>query len=42
YPLTNAVVEGKHTRVKALKRRAYGYRNDRHFQLRILNCFHTD
>jgi transposase len=42
YPITNAVVEGKHTRVKALKRRAYGYRNDRHFQLRILNCFHTD
>ncbi len=25
YPLTNAVVEGKRNRVKALKRRAYGY-----------------
>lgn len=42
YPLTNAMVEGKHNRVKVLKRRAYGYRNDRHFSLRILNCFHRD
>jgi len=24
-----------------LKRRAYGYRNDRTFSLRILNLFHT-
>lgn len=42
YPLTNAIVEGKHNRVKVLKRRAYGYRNDRTFMLRILNCIHTD
>lgn len=42
YPITNAVVEGKHNRVKALKRRAYGYRNSRTFQLRILNLIHTD
>lgn len=42
YRLTNALVEGKHNRVKTLKRRAYGYRNDRAFMLRILNCFHTD
>jgi transposase len=42
YPITNAVVEGKHNRVKVLKRRAYGYRNDRTFQLRILNLIHTD
>lgn len=41
YPLTNAMVEGKHNRVKVLKRRAYGYRNDRVFSLRILNLFHT-
>lgn len=41
YPLTNAIVEGKHNRVKVLKRRAYGYRNDRTFSLRILNLFHT-
>ena len=41
YPITNAVVEGKHNRVKVLKRRAYGYRNDRTFSLRILNLFHT-
>jgi transposase len=41
YPLTNAMVEGKHNRVKVLKRRAYGYRNDRTFALRILNLFHT-
>lgn len=40
--ITNAVVEGKHNRVNALKRRAYGYRNDRTFQLRILNLIHTD
>ncbi|MDP9237757.1 MAG: transposase [Chloroflexota bacterium] len=33
YPITNAVVEGKHNRVKVLKRRAYGYRNDRTFSL---------
>jgi transposase len=42
YPLTNAMVEGKHNRVKVLKRRAYGYRNDSTFSLRFLNCFHTD
>ena len=41
YPITNAMVEGKHNRVKVLKRRAYGYRNDRTFSLRILNLFHT-
>ena len=41
YPITNAMVEGKHNRVKVLKRRAYGYRNDRVFSLRILNLFHT-
>jgi transposase len=27
--------------VKVLKRRAYGYRNDRNFMLRILNLIHT-
>jgi transposase len=42
YPLTNAMVEGKHNRVKVLKRRGYGYRNNRTFSLRILNCFHRD
>ncbi|MDP9238049.1 MAG: transposase [Chloroflexota bacterium] len=42
YPITNAVVEGKHNRVKVLKRRAYGYRNNRTFQYRILNLIHTD
>jgi transposase len=41
YPITNAMVEGKHNRVKVLKRKAYGYRNDRTFSLRILNLFHT-
>ena len=41
FPLTNAMVEGKHNRVKVLKRRAYGYRNDRTFSLRILNLFPT-
>ena len=41
-PITNAVVEGTHPRVKALTRRASGERNDRRVQLRILNCFHTD
>ncbi len=42
YPITNALVEGKHNRVKVLKRRAYGYRNDRSFLLRILSLIHTD
>ena len=42
YPVTNALVEGKHNRIKALKRRAYGYRNDRSFLLRILSRIHTD
>ena len=41
-PITNAVVEGKHNRVKVLKRRAYGYRNNQTFQIRILNLIHTD
>jgi transposase len=42
HPITNALVEGKHNRVKVLKRRAYGYRNDSSFLLRILNLIHTD
>ena len=42
FPITNALVEGKHNRVKALKRRAYGYRNNRSFLLRILSLTHTD
>lgn len=42
YPITNALVEGKHNRVKVLKRRAYGYRNDRSFLLRLLSRIHTD
>lgn len=42
HPITNAVVEGKHNRVKVLKRRAYGYRNERTFLLRILNLIHAN
>ena len=42
FPLTNALVEGKHNRVKVMKRRAYGYRNRRVFLLRFLNLVHTD
>lgn len=42
FPITNALVEGKHNRIKVLKRRAYGYRNDRSFLLRILSLIHTD
>ena len=42
FPLTNAMVEGKHNRVKVLKRRACGYRNDKSFLLRILSLIHTD
>ncbi len=42
FPITNALVEGKHNRIKTLKRRAYGYRNDRSFLLRILSLIHTD
>ena len=42
YPITNALVEGKHNRVKTLKRRAYGNRNDRSFLLRGLSLIHTD
>ena len=41
FPITNALVEGKHNRVKVLKRRAFGYRNTRTFQYRILNLIHT-
>lgn len=42
FPITNAVVEGKHHRLKAQKRRAYGYRNQRRLLLRFLNLVHTD
>lgn len=42
YAITNALVEGKHNRVKTLKRRAYGYRNDSRFLLRLLSLIHTD
>jgi transposase len=42
YPLINAPVEGKHNRIKALKRRGYRSRNNRSFLPRILNLVHTD
>jgi transposase len=42
YPITNALVEGKHNRIKTLKRRGYGYRNDRSFMLRVLSQNHPD
>jgi transposase len=42
HPITNAFVEGNHNRIKTMKRRAYGYRNDRNFLLRILSRIHTD
>jgi transposase len=42
YPLTNAMAEGKHNRVKVLKRRAYGHRHDRNFMLRTLSLIHTE
>lgn len=42
YPITNALVEGKHNRIKVMKRRGYGYRNDRAFMLRLLSLNHTD
>ena len=42
YPLINAAVEGKHNRVKVLKRRGYGSTNSRSFLLRILDLIHTD
>ncbi|MFQ5472744.1 MAG: transposase [Dehalococcoidia bacterium] len=42
YPITNALVEGKHNRIKTLTRRGYGYRNDGSFLLRVLSLIHTD
>ena len=42
YPFTNALVEGKHNRLKALRRRGYGSTNSRSFLLRILDLIHTD
>ena len=42
YSITNALVEGKHNRIKALKRRGYGYRKEGRFVLRILSQIHTD
>jgi transposase len=42
HPLTNALVEGKHNRVKALKRSGYGSRDRRSFLLVILNPVRTD
>jgi len=37
FPITNALVEGKHNRLKVMKRRAYGYRNRDNFLLGSLN-----
>ena len=42
FPFTNALVEGKHNRVKVVKRRAYGYRNEQVFLLRFLYLIHSD
>jgi transposase len=42
YPLTNAHVEGKYNRIKALERRVYGFRKNKSFLPRILNTIHTD
>jgi hypothetical protein len=40
YPIRGALVEGKHNRIKALKRRDYGCRNGGSFLLRILSQIH--
>lgn len=37
FPITNALVERKHNRLKVMKRRAYGYRNRDNFLLGSLN-----
>lgn len=34
----NGAVEGVNNKIKTLKRAAYGYRNERYFELKIL-CF---
>ncbi len=39
--LTNAVTEGFHTKIKLIKRMAYGFRNEEAYDLRILYaCYH--
>jgi transposase len=39
YRVTNAPIEGTHNKVKVIKRRAFGYRNMKRFELRIrLEC----
>lgn len=39
YPYSNGVVEGINTKIKLLKRIAYGYRNFKNFRLKILLSF---
>lgn len=39
--ITSARLEGTNNKIKLIQRRAYGYRNREHFELRILNIHHT-
>lgn len=39
--ITSARLEGTNNKIKLLQRRAYGYRNREHFELRILNIHHA-
>ena len=36
YKTSNAIVEGINNKIKVMKRRAYGYRDQRYFNLRLL------
>ena len=35
-PVTNAILEGINNKIKVMKRRAYGYRDDEYFKLLLL------
>lgn len=35
-PVTNAMLEGINNKIKVMKRRAYGYRDDEYFKLLLL------
>lgn len=41
YPISTGPLEGTHTKIQAMKRQAYGFRNRAFFKLKILGIHET-
>ena len=39
YPIHTSVLEGINNKIKVIKRKAYGYRDERYFSLKVIQAF---